>query len=195
MRSRTSATSSSSAARRPASSARGSGVTSRSSAVLRKLGDLPYSTREANTRRALGRTSEQHRDLEPQGWPRLRGTLVHIEESPAELADEIQLWLRDWEWQSTPPGERSHLDHPYGRKRQVEFLFGLDPPPARWVTNFLSWSERYDASGRAEAVLEVLARADPDTANVVTTWRERAARNAAMRTTLSRVPPEVAART
>ena len=47
--------------------------------------------------------------------------------------------------------------------------------------------------GRAEAVLEVLARAEPDAANVVTTWRERAARNAAMRTTLSRVPPEVAA--
>ena len=160
---------------------------------LRKLSNLPYSTREANTRRALEWRFRAAPDLEPQGWPRLRGTLVHIEESPAELADEIQLWLRDWEWQSTPPGERSHLDHPYGRKRQVEFLFGLDPPPARWVTNFLSWSERYDASGRAEAVLEVLARAEPDTANVVTTWRERAARNAAMRTTLSRVPPEVAA--
>ncbi len=138
---------------------------------LRKLSNLPYSTREANTRRALEWRFRAAPDLEPQGWPRLRGTLVHIEESPAELADEIQLWLRDWEWQSTPPGERSHLDHPYGRKRQVEFLFGLDPPPARWVTNFLSRSEQYDASGRAEAVLEVLARADPDTANVVTTWR------------------------
>ena len=118
---------------------------------------------------------------------------MHIEESPAELADEIQLWVRDWEWQSTPPSERSDRNHPYRRKRQVEFLSGLDPPPARWVTNFLGWSERLDASGRAEAVLEVLARAEPDTKNVVTTWRERGVQNAAMRTTLSRVPPELAA--
>ena len=160
---------------------------------LRKLSNLPYSTREANTRRALEWRFRAAPDLEPQGWPRLRGTLVHIEESPAELADEIQLWVRDWEWQSTPPSERSDRNHPYRRKRQVEFLSGLDPPPARWVTNFLGWSERLDASGRAEAVLEVLARAEPDTKNVVTTWRERAVQNAAMRTTLSRVPPELAA--
>ena len=117
---------------------------------------------------------------------------MHIEESPAELADEIQLWLRDWEWQSTPPSERTDRTIPMAESERSSSC-RLDPPPAGWVTNFLGWSERYDASGRAEAELEVLARAEPDTTNVVTTSRERAAQNAAMRTTLSRVPPELAA--
>jgi hypothetical protein len=160
---------------------------------LIRISGLPYNTREASNRRALEWRFRAEVDLKNYGWPDRQGTLLHIEESPAELADEIDLWVKDWQWQGTPPSER-HEAQPYVLRHSYERLRGLDPPPARWVTNFLGWSERRDAWDRAGAVLQALARSEPDTTDIVALWRDRAAQNAAVRTTLSRIPPETAAR-
>jgi len=162
---------------------------------LLKLSGIPYSTREAYARQALEFRFRAARDLENAGWPSQEGTLLHIEESPTELADEILLWMEDWRWQGTPPSERQ-TPHPYGRERMREIVHGREASSTRWVTLFMGWSERRDAFRRAQHVLEVLARSeDASTLDESTRkWARAAAENAAVNTNLSRLGCEVSAR-
>jgi predicted acylesterase/phospholipase RssA len=164
--------------------------------ALKKVSELPYNTREANTRRALEWRFRASIDLERAGWPHMRGTLLHIEESPTELAEEINLWIEDWRWQSTPPQERDPLAHPYGRARRLEALLGLEPPKARWIALLMGWSERRETAYRAKCVIEALGRAEglTEPTQIAKLWRARAEDNAAIGTHLSRLPGNAAAR-
>lgn len=158
--------------------------------ALKKVSELPYNTREANTRRALEWRFRANIDLEKAGWPHMRGTLLHIEESPTELAEEIKLFIESWRWRGDP------LDYPYSRVREFEAVFGQKPPPTRWIALFTAYDLGLQGEARAKNVIEALGRAEglTEPTQIADHWRRCAEDNATIGTHLSRLSAHAAAR-
>ncbi len=161
--------------------------------ALKKLYDMPYNTREANSRRALEWRFQALGELNTRGGQ--GGTIIHIEESPTDLASEIILFRKDWIWQSTDPSERSWEDHPYGNVVDLEARAGIRPQSSRWVASHLFWTDP-PAIERAQNVLQTLARTENcgDIDEVQKLWKRWARQNASITTNLSALGTKDAAR-
>ena len=173
---------------------------------LLAISELPYNTREFQNRRALLWQFAAAPKLQYQGGHLgTLGAIIHIAESPCELADELLLWLDNW---NAGPERDRELDIKW-------FLRGLNYSPAVETVDTLDWYVLRDATGRASAVLSAVecAESDFDLAQfelskignyglskprskrelVNLLWAKRAAANAAVSTSLSSLGTEVSA--
>ena len=165
-------------------------------ASLWRVANFPYDTRERVQRRMLEATFGSDPGV---------GTVIHIEESPAEVASAIIDWSENWMWQGTPPDER--LRTPTVERffaRRVHGIPGVENPPSNAIAGDLWWHH----TNRALAVLTTLARAEGvelgrifDRAAIaagksaradgflalVDEWQRRTIQNASIPTNLSRL--------
>lgn len=121
---------------------------------LLKLSDLPYNTREFKSRRALLWQFSSAPNLQAHdGRLRVSGAILHIEESPCDLAEDLLLWLDNWE---TAPSERSTMLTWAWSERQVSDSATVE------TVDLLDWYALRDATHRAKSVLKALEDAEKD---------------------------------
>ena len=174
-------------------------------ASLWRVSNFPYDTRERAQRRML--------ETKFNSTDSPSGSVVHIEETPAEIAAAVIEFGENWMWQSTPPDQRqrSHHVHRFYAER-VHGIPGVESAPSNDIAGDIFWHH----TDRAFALLNVLARAeglplgrafpDPTTiaagkferspgfSTVVNRWQQRTMENASVPTNLSSLGVDVSSR-